>query len=210
MIAIENFFSFRVDWHQDQRARPLVHQYQVALDSVLESHPRLRPSVTYCVHCQIRFLTHPRNAGRRDLRCPFGCRQHHRRQRSQRRSTAYYQTACGKLKKRRLNARRSGRSSPPVCELQDASQQPSWPVQQPPDEWSVPLELALEGVVLRESALLRSPMLSHVRMLVWLIEGIQLSCQQVVSLLGRALRQHSIAYQRRTDYLLRFLHQHPP
>lgn len=36
-IALEQVFSFRADWHQDDRADPLVRQYQTALDSVLES-----------------------------------------------------------------------------------------------------------------------------------------------------------------------------
>ena len=95
-IAIERFFSFCADWHQDDRARPLVRQYQTTLDSVLQSHPELRGCIAYCTDCGIRFLTHPRNASRRNLRCPFGCRQHHRRQCSCRRSTAYYRTTAGK------------------------------------------------------------------------------------------------------------------
>lgn len=80
----------------------------------------------------------------------------------------------------------------------------------PPDELAVKIELQLEGVVLREANLLRSPMLPYVRMVVSLIEGIQVSCQEVVSLLWQAMRQHSIAHRRRTDYVLGFLHQHPP
>jgi hypothetical protein len=52
------------------------------------------------------FLTHPRNAGRRDLRCPFGCREAHRRYQSTKRSTEYYRTKEGKGKKSDLNARR--------------------------------------------------------------------------------------------------------
>ena len=105
-IAIEKFFSFGADWHQDDRASPLVRHYQATLDSILQSHPELQGCVAYCADCGIRFLTHPRNAGRQNLRCPFGCRQHHRRQRSCQRSIAYYRTAAGKAKKKRLNARR--------------------------------------------------------------------------------------------------------
>lgn len=83
-------------------------RYQTALDSVLESHPELQACAAHCAHCGIRFLTHPRNAGRIDLRCPFGCRDGHRRQRSGQRSVDYYQTPEGKRKKGRLNARRTG------------------------------------------------------------------------------------------------------
>jgi hypothetical protein len=71
-----------------------------------------------------------------------------------------------------------------------------------PDELSLKVELRLEGVVLRESTLLKSPMLPYVRMIVSLIDGVKLSCHQLVRLLRLALRQHSIAYRRRTDYVL--------
>jgi hypothetical protein len=71
-------------------------------------------------------------------------------------------------------------------------------------------ELCLEGVVLRESSLRISPVLPYVRMLVSLIEGVEFSCQEVVRWLGEILRQHSIAQRPRREYVLRFLHQHPP
>lgn len=60
-----------------------------------------------CCHCGIRFLTHPRNAGRQQLGCPFGCRQHQRRRRAAERSRKYYQTESGRRKKKRLNGNRS-------------------------------------------------------------------------------------------------------
>ena len=79
----------------------------MALDSVLRGDPGLQDCAVECCHCGIRFLTHPRNARRIDLRCPFGCRQHHRRQQANRRSRAYYQSEEGKAKKKELNQRRS-------------------------------------------------------------------------------------------------------
>jgi hypothetical protein len=53
-------------------------------------------------------------------------------------------------------------------------------------------------------------MMPYVRMVVSLIEGIQLSGAEVSRLLRRALRQHSIANRSRSEYVLRFLHEHPP
>jgi hypothetical protein len=53
-------------------------------------------------------------------------------------------------------------------------------------------------------------MLPYVRMVVSLIEGIEFSYQQIVLLLRWALRQHSIATRPRSQYVLRFLHEHPP
>jgi hypothetical protein len=62
-----------------------------------------------CRHCGIYFLTHPRNAGRDDLGCPFGCREVYRRRRSSERSTEYYKTEAGRVKKRIQNERRRKR-----------------------------------------------------------------------------------------------------
>lgn len=211
VLAVEKFFEFRPDWRQDERARPVVQHYQTALDAVLQGHPDLERCVAHCVHCGIRFLTHSRCAGRIDLRCPFGCRQHHRRQRSSQRSAAYYRTAGGRRKKKRLNTQRRQQqqhsdycSPPPQPEQQTATS--------PPERKRScgELELQLEGVILREASLRTSPMLPYVRMVVSLIEGVRFEVHQMVEFLQEALRQHSMASTRRVDYVLRFLHQHPP
>ena len=200
-IGLEKFFSFCADWHQDDRANPLVRQYQAALDSVLVAHPELSRCAVYCVQCEIRFLTHPRNAGRLDLRCPFGCQRRHRRQCSSQRSAAYYRTAAGKAKKKRLNGRRCAPAAPVSAEE----------VPLPPtDALSLPTELALPGVVLDEPSVVHSPVLPYLRMVMSLIEGHDFQEQELLQLLRQALRQHSIARRRRSDYVLAFLHQHPP
>jgi hypothetical protein len=188
-----------------------VRQYQTALDSVVESDSDLSDCVTRCCHCGIRFLTHPRCARRLNLRCPFGCREHHRRQRSCQRSTAYYRTESGRAKKKGLNARRSTRSAaatpPPPTDAPPPAEPP--PVQ-PDDPLSMKEELRLEEVVLDAERVRNSPMLPYVRMLVHLIDGLRLRGEELVELLIQALRQHSIVFRRRGDYVLRFLHQHPP
>ena len=147
------------------------------------------------------------------LRCPFGCRQHHRRQQSHQRSTGYYQTRSGQAKKKRLNARRSMQPQasashpqpdrPPECDVDRTSSQPA-------NQSSVPVTVCLEGVVLSESTLANSITLSHLRMIVRLIEGVVLNRREMIDLLRAAMRQHSFAYRRRIDYVLAFLHQHPP
>ena len=71
-------------------------------------------------------------------------------------------------------------------------------------------KLRLEGVVLDEASVANSPMLPYVRMVVSLIEGVEFTCREVVHLLRQTLRQHSIGARRRIDYLLGFLHRHPP
>jgi hypothetical protein len=145
------------------------------------------------------------------LRCPFGCRKHHRRQRSRQRSTAYYRTESGRAKKKRLNARRSSRF--PATDSQAGTDVPppaGPPPEQPAESLPVKEELRLEEVVLDAESVRNSPMLPYVRMVVNLIEGIRLRGEELVELLVQALRQHRIAYRRRADYVLRFLHHHPP
>jgi hypothetical protein len=65
-------------------------------------------------------------------------------------------------------------------------------------------------MVLDEASVANSPMLPYVRMVVSLIEGVEFTCREVVHLLWQSLRQHSIGARRRIDYLLSFLHRHPP
>lgn len=113
VIALSKCFSFRRDWHRDDRASPLVRQHQNAIDEVLKADPKLQRCDTCCRHCGIRFVTHPRNAGRKDLRCPFGCRQHHQREAARARSRKYNQTAGGQKRKKVFNIRRSLASQAP-------------------------------------------------------------------------------------------------
>jgi hypothetical protein len=180
----------------------------------VESHPGLQKCVVYCTDCGIRFLTHPRNAGRRNLRCPFGCRQHRRRQCSNQRSTTYYRTAEGRRAKKRRNARRQCNPLPPTTPRSDLL--PPDVEQAPPAtepcsaESPLTFELWLDGVVLDESSLASSSMLPYVRMLVGLIEGVKFTCGEVLCLLRRSLRQRRLGARRRIDYILAFLHQHPP
>lgn len=178
----------------------------------MQSHPELRGCVTSCADCGIRFLAHPRNAGRRNLRCPFGCRQRHRRQCSCQRSTAYYRTAVGKAKKKRLNARRQGNQAPLTAQSKpDLCPQgtlPNEPASEPLPASTI--ELRLEGMVLDESSLATSPMLPYVRMVVSLIEGVEFTCREVVHLLRLAMRQHRIGDPRRAGYAWCFPFQRPP
>jgi hypothetical protein len=80
----------------------------------------------------------------------------------------------------------------------------------PHNELAPKVELRLGAVVLNEASLLKSRMLPYVRMVVSLIEGTEFSYQELVQLLRQAMRQHSIANRTRSEYVLRFLHEHPP
>jgi hypothetical protein len=83
-FKILDYFDFHPRWyHRNAAAGELVGQYYVVMRySLLRDAPLLRRCVCRCRHCHIFFLTDPRNRGRRDLTCPFGCRRVHRSSRT--------------------------------------------------------------------------------------------------------------------------------
>ena len=162
----------------------LVLEYYLLLRSVLRAKPCLRACLTRCGHCGIFFLTDPRNAGRQDLGCPFGCRDAHRQQQSTRRSVAYYRDPQGRKKKSALNQRRARTAAPGPAA--DASVPPPGSAQ-----WN-------------------EAMVAHVRMVSSLIEGRWVSRQEILELLARVLRQHTMCRRRKIDQALAWLKAHPP
>jgi len=176
----------------------LVLAYYVLLRSVLRSQPELRRCLTRCRHCRIFFLTDPRNAGRRDLGCPFGCREAHGKHQSNCRSKAYYQTKEGKGKKRDLNAKRRKHAAVPSA---------SEPTATPPEP----------GPTAPESApATPSPppwprsILQYLCMVVGLIEGRRVSVSEILEMVRRRVRQHRMAQKRRIDQTVDSLHEQPP
>lgn len=163
-------------------------QYYVVLRSVLRTRTELRRCVTRCRHCRIFFVTHPRNAGRRDLGCPFGCKEAHRRRRSTQRSVEYYGTEEGKTKKKIQNGKRRQSEA-----RADHRHEPVGGRQ-------------LE----RDGIRLDSVTVGYVRMVTSLIEARRVSEDEIVEMLVRAVRQHSIARRRRMDYVLTYLKKNAP
>ena len=155
-------------------------QYYVVLRSLLRSRSDLRRCLSRCRICRIFFLTHPRNAGRRDLGCPFGCRQAHRRKRSSERSVAYYATEEGKAKKKIQNGKR---------------------VQTRADEKPVAAGRGHE---------FNAGIVSYIATVVSLIEGWRVSEDEVVAMLIGAMRQHRIARRRKIDYVVAHLKKNGP
>jgi len=158
----------------------VVLAYYFELRSVLRKKPGLRKCRARCRHCGIFFLTDPRNAGRKDLGCPFGCRREHRRRESTRRSVAYYREPEGKVKKRVLNGRRRsrGRKASAHC-VEPAS---------PP----------VRGI------------LAYLCVLVGLIEGRRVQRREVIEMLERTRRQHRMVRTRRLDQGVAWFNDRPP
>jgi hypothetical protein len=162
----------------------LVLEYYLLLRSVLRARPRVRACLSRCRHCRIYFLADPRNAGRRNLGCPFGCREAHRKQQSTRRSVAYYRDPQGKKKKSDLNQRRARHPAPgprPDPAGNSASP-PPWP----------------------------EAMVEHVRRVSSWIEGRWVSRPEILTLLAKVLRQHRMCRRRKIDQAVAWLKEHPP
>ena len=164
-------------------------KYYLLLRSVLRAKPHLRGCLTRCRHCGIFFLTHPRNAGRHDLRCPFGCREAQRKQASAQRSAAYYREPRGKRKKSEFNQRRPRQYCPPT---QPAPAPPRARGRQ------------------RRRPKWNPGMVEYVRMVASLIEGGRISRSQVLRMLARKMRQHTLAHRRPIDQTVAWLNRGPP
>lgn len=188
IIKIQGHFQFRSGWYRTSEVQGLVLQYYFVLRSVLKAKPCLRPCLTRCRHCRIFFLTHPCNAGRKDLGCPFGCRQAHRKRNSTKRSVEYYRTPEGKFKKKLQNGKRSRVATQAVCDQ---------------------CEQTTNKLVLDEPRTV-APTVRYLRTLISLIEGRRVSAAEIGEMLVRVVRQHSLAGRKRIDYVLQHLHQRAP
>jgi hypothetical protein len=165
-----------------------VGQYYVVLRAVLRTRTDLHRCATRCRHCGIFFLTHPRNAGRQDLGCPFGCKEAYRKQRSSKRSVEYYGTEEGKVKKKIQNGKRSH------GEAQTDHNR----------------HLRRGPQLVRDGVQLDAVMVGYVRMVTSLIEARRVSEDEILEMLVRTMRQHSIARRRRMDYVLTYLKKNAP
>lgn len=141
---------------------------------MLKEKPHLRKCLTKCKHCQILFLTHPRNAGRTDLGCPFGCRQVHRRASAIKRSIEYYKSYEGKIKKQYIN----GRRNEPVPEAS-------------PDE--TPVDSRETGI--------DATIILHIQLTTSLIEGRGVGLKEVIRMVEKILRQLSFEKSKKMLYI---------
>ena len=194
--------------------------------------PDLQGCAVHCCHCGIRFFTHPCNKHRQDLRCPFGCRAHRRRQCGNERSKKYRDTDSGRAKKKQLNISAlikagqaaSSDTTPPTpleqssqltAESSSADPLGAAAVEKSSSVDALPaivehLTLNPEGFVLDESTLVNSRILPYVRMLVSVLEGRTISHEELIATLRKRIRQRSLGRLSRREYILHYLNQHPP
>jgi len=205
-----------LDWYRGSEVCTLVLRYYFLLRAVLQTKPFLRRCLTRCRHCRIFFLTHPRNAGRKDLRCPFGCREAHRRKESIGRSTEYYRGEQGRKYKRRQNQRqeekrrsRSAAKDNPGGESAGDLAKPSpWPEVKDGSVGSLSPTPATGG-----QARFQAPpghLIDYVRMVVSWIEARPVSRAEILEMLQRLFRQHTMSHRRQVDHTVAWLHENPP
>ena len=185
-IQIQQHFRFEADWYRTGVVAGRVLQYYALLRSVLRTRAKLRSCLTRCWHCRIFFIAAACNAGRKGG-CPFGCAQAHRQREWRRTSAEYYKDPQGKKKKSALNQQRKKKPAPPE------GPEPSAPPQAAGPGKEIPALLV-----------------GYVQRVVSGIEGRPVSRAEILAMLAKEKRQHSVVRQRRIDQIIRSLHERPP
>jgi len=183
-IQIQEHFRFEAEWYRTGVVAGLVLQYYALLRSVLRTRAELRPCLTRCWHCRIFFVAAACNAGRKGG-CPFGCASAHRRREWRRTSAEYYENPQGKKKKSELNQRRKNKAIPAV--------EPEPSARTPAPGKEIPALLV-----------------GYVQRVVSVIEGRPVSREEILAMLAKEKRQHSMVRQRRMEQIIRSLHERPP
>jgi hypothetical protein len=109
---------------------------------------------------------------------------------------AYYRTREGKFKKWLQNGKRS--QAEPTAQSEER-----------PDKEQKPSEKEMVGGKFDGSGF-DANMVSYLCMVTSLIEGRRVRSDEIVEMLARILRQHSMASRRRKDYIIWYLNKHAP
>lgn len=72
------------------------------------------------------------------------------------------------------------------------------------------VKVALDGFTLDEVTLVNSPVLPYLAMIATVLEGRTIRITELLQTLRRSMRQRIFDRLPRREYVLRFLHQHPP
>ncbi len=94
------------EWYKNYYTQEYVHTFYSGSRKIMKTVFAKYWVLIRCVDCRIYFLTAPSNRGRKDIRCPFGCREKHKRECSKKRVRKYRKTKIGRKKKQELNERR--------------------------------------------------------------------------------------------------------
>ena len=156
---------------------------------MVRSQPHLRRCLKRCRHCRIFFLTDPRNAGRKDMQgvgrkdlgCPFGCREAYRQRESTRRSVQYYRENKDRKQFQNSKRRKAAVDRKKPAPGDEGGSEP-WP----------------------------EPLVEHVQVVVSLIERRPVSREEILAMLTKVLRQQGMGRRRRIDHAVAWLNENPP
>ncbi len=111
-VVIESLVRLRMvhvwerNWYKKEDVRKYISAYYKTVRKIIQTSNRRYWELTRCVDCGIYLITSCSNRGRKDIRCPFGCRECHKKKASNNRSRDYYQTDQGIIKRQKQNAKR--------------------------------------------------------------------------------------------------------
>jgi hypothetical protein len=127
---------------------------------------------------------------------------------------AHYRTEPGRRKKKRLNgiryARRLASSGAASSPLDASVDHGPTLVETTATGVADHFTVHLDGFVLDETTLVNAPVLPYLLLIVHLLEGRQLTRDELLATLRQSLRQRSIGRWPRREYVLDYLNQHPP
>ena len=167
-----------MDWYRVGRKRQIAVRYLKSLRGLLSRCPDLKRGLLRCCHCGIFLLSRRCNEGRKDIRCPLGCREHHKAMGSKRRSNDYYSSDSGRKKKRDHNI---ARKRPVVDEVS--------PPSSPSDAPSAPLSAQTQPPT---EAVFKDSVVEYTRLIISMTERRKVSRKEALAALRRAVSQHSL------------------
>lgn len=170
LVTLRMVHVWKRNWYKKEDVREYISNYYGKIRKIIQAANRRYWELTRCAGCGLYLLTSCSNRGRKDIRCPFGCRECHKKEASKDRSTAYYETDQGIIKRQKQNEKRDRRASKRFVNAKKS---------EPSSEEE------------------KGSFVGHVRFIVSLIDGRFISWQEIKSILLDYFdkwRQHPLAY----------------
>lgn len=106
IINLKMQYTNKKEWYKNFYIQEYSHKFYSENRKIMRTVSSKNWVLTRCSDCRIYFLTTASNRGRKDIRCPFGCREKHKRESSKKRVREYRKTEIGRKKKQKLNEKR--------------------------------------------------------------------------------------------------------
>lgn len=111
IVLMRMLHKYEKEWYKHKDIRVQVSRYYSKVRGISKTTRAKYRILTHCADCGICFLTASSNRGRKDIRCPFGCRKQHKKEASKKRVNEYRKTPKGKRNKEKLNENRYRQSN---------------------------------------------------------------------------------------------------